>query len=204
MNYKVIDQTATQEEKLLEVPYLKRPIRNFVVMGRFSPEKNILNLISYFKKCSSENDILFIVGDGEGRSEIEKELTGFHNIKILGQLSTFEIAELYDKIDCLIISSLSEAGLLVGIEAMAAAKIILSTELGAMVERLKGSVNDFWFQPEDMVSFKKQFQRITNLTPSEVHRIAKKNRNLYIQNHSTKEVSDKYRNLVSQLLHISS
>jgi len=200
VKYKVIDQSAIQEEKLLKLPYLKRPIQNFVVIGRFSPEKNILNLISYFKKCSSGNDSLYIVGDGEGRPAIEKELTGCHNVKILGQLSTFEIANLYEKMDCLIIPSLNEAGPLVGIEAMAAARIILSTRVGAMPERLKDTGNNFWFEAKSYDSFKYEFLRMKETELELIESISINNRKIYLQNHSKKEVSSFYSAAVREVV----
>ena len=198
--YWVIDQSALQEEKLLSLNFLKNPIKNFAVVGRLSPEKNILNLVSFFKMCSSPGDNLFIVGDGEERSIIEQEVAGWKNIYMLGQLSSSDTAELFRRIDCLVISSLSEGGPLVGIEAMAAARIIFSTRVGAMSTRLKDTRNNFWFEAKNYNSFKTGFLKLKNLELELIERISVSNRNIYLKHHSKMVVSEKYSNAVQEVL----
>jgi len=192
------------ESDLLQIPVVKKKVKKFVAITRLAPEKNLFNLISFFKDSCEKNDELLIVGTGKLYSKLFSITKSIKNIKLMGHLSINELNNIYQEMDCAIVPAYTEAGPLVGIDAMAAGKIILSTEVGAMLERLQDSHNDFWFQPEDKESFKKQFERIKNLSSSEVYRIAEKNRSVYIQNYSKKEVSDKYRNSVSQLLQKSS
>jgi glycosyltransferase involved in cell wall biosynthesis len=203
-NYAIIDQNSYMESHLLNIPVINKKVERFVAIARLAPEKNLFNLISFFQDTCENDDELLIVGTGILYPKLYELIRESRNIKLIGHLSIFELNNIYDNMDCAVIPAYTEAGPLVGIDAMAAGKIILSTKVGAMWERLQDSHNDFWFQPEDKDSFKKQFERIKNLSASEVHIIAEKNRNLYIQNYSTKEVSDKYRNSVSQLLQKSS
>jgi glycosyltransferase involved in cell wall biosynthesis len=203
-NYEILDQNSYMESDLLQIPVVKKKVKKFVAITRLAPEKNLFNLISFFKDSCEKNDELLIVGTGKLYSKLFSITKSIKNIKLMGHLSINELNNIYQEMDCAIVPAYTEAGPLVGIDAMAAGKIILSTEVGAMLERLQDSHNDFWFQPEDKESFKKQFERIKNLSSSEVYRIAEKNRSVYIQNYSKKEVSDKYRNSVSQLLQKSS
>lgn len=64
-------------EKAKEIPEPSGENVNFVTMGRYSPEKNHLNLIEGFAKLYAENDRcrLYIIGDGAMRSEYEKKIS---------------------------------------------------------------------------------------------------------------------------------
>ena len=108
--------------------------------------------------------------------------------------------KIYENIECAIIPAYTEAGPLVGIDAMAAGKVILSTKVGAMPDRLAGTKNDFWFSPEERESFKCQFERIKGLATSEVFEIGEKNRNTYIERYSKEVVSDQYFDSVTGVL----
>jgi glycosyltransferase involved in cell wall biosynthesis len=200
ISYSIIDQTAFLQDQFLEIPVLNKCISNFLVVGRLSPEKNLINLIKYFKACSTENDQLVIVGEGELKAEIKSLIKDSENVQLKGHLAQRELVKVYKQCDCLIISSYTEAGPLVGMEAMASGRLILSSHAGAMPERLENSKNDFWFDPEDLSSFQNQFQRIKNLDPIEVSKIAEMNRSVYLQKYSTKKVSEAYLSVVDKFL----
>lgn len=196
----IIDQTSYIEESLLELPLGDNRVQRFGVIARLSPEKNILNLIRYFKNCASQADELFIIGEGELKSEILAEIGEDKRIALLGSKSLLEMAKHYAEIDCLIIPSYSEAGPLVGVEAMAAARLILSTRVGAMPERLSNTGNDFWFDAEDEMSFQNEFRRIKMLRAEEIRKISIANRKKYLANYSSKEIAGQYHNVIEQVL----
>lgn len=197
--YKVIDQSAIQEDFLLQTSLLNDEIRNFAVIGRLSLEKNIPKLVSFFKDVASISDKLFIIGDGDERSIVKKNVGSCTNIKVLGHLSTLEIADFFKKIDCLIISSSSEAGPLVGVEAMAAARLILSTKVGAMPKRLGATLNNFWFEPDNFDSFKKEYKSIKGLSLESIKKISKSNRDCYLQNNSRDKISELYLSTIKEV-----
>ncbi|UZH55632.1 glycosyltransferase [Salinimicrobium tongyeongense] len=199
-NYSIIDQSAPNEELLLKIPPLKRQPSNFVAIGRFSAEKNFQFLISEFKKFCHELDKLYLIGDGELKTWLLEEKGGNENIIFMGQRTSGEVAEFFRSVDCLIIPSLHEAGPLVGIEAMAAAKIILSSPVGAMPERLKDTLNNFWFEPEDGGSLEREFKRIKNLSLKETEEISLSNRKNYLKSYSREKISNLYCHSIDRIL----
>lgn len=80
-NGNFIDCAGSDKEKEILEPNADNI--NFVTMGRFSPEKNHLNLIEGFAKLCSENDRcrLYIIGDGAMRGEYESIIA--HNDAIM-------------------------------------------------------------------------------------------------------------------------
>ena len=198
--YMIIDQNSYMEKDLLKIPVPKKKVNKFVAIARLAPEKNLFNLISFFNEFGEKDDELLIVGTGILYSKLLSLIKGVENIKLIGHLSISELINIYQNCDCAIISAFTEAGPLVGIDAMAAGKIILSTETGAMPERLKDTYNDFWFQADNKKSFEKQFNRVKILKPSEVFAIGEKNRVIYNQNYSKRNIAEKYKNAVSEIL----
>lgn len=69
-----IDCPGTEKEKRIPAP--DRANVNFVTMGRFSPEKNHINLIEGFAKLYTEHQSarLYIIGDGAMKSEYEEKI----------------------------------------------------------------------------------------------------------------------------------
>ncbi len=198
--YHIIDQNSYMETGLLKLPLPKRKVNSFICVARLAPEKNLINLISYFEEFSEESDELTIVGTGILYEKLLTKSRNIKNIKLTGHLSIEEVRKIYKDIECAIIPAYTEAGPLVGIDAMAAGKVILSTNVGAMPDRLAGTENDFWFRPEEKETFKNQFERIKGLEASEVFEITKKNRNTYIERYSKEVVSDQYFNSVTGVL----
>ncbi len=198
--YILIDQSVHKEKEFLKNNILSKPVNTFGVISRLSRGKNIDTLISYFLKASSMSDKLYIVGDGEEGESLREKYSNRTNVVFKGYVPSENLPIVFQEFDCLIIPSASEAGPFVGVEAMAAGKIILSTETGAMPDRLKDTYNDFWFQADNEKSFEKQFNRIKNLKSSEVFTIGEKNRIIYNQNYSKKNIAEKYRNAVTETL----
>lgn len=199
-NYAIIDQNSYMEDELLKIPAVKKGAKKFVAIARLAPEKNLFNLISFFNEYAEDDDELLIVGTGKLFQELLSITEETNNIKLLGHVSLHELNKIYANSDCAIIPAYTEAGPLVGIDAMAAGKVILSTKTGAMPERLENTLNDFWFEPDDKKTFQKQFERIKNLSPSEVEEIANMNRETYLKKYSKKMISKQYLEWVTRTL----
>ena len=65
---------------------------------------------------------------------------------------------------------------MVGLEAMAAGKIIISTDVGAMKDRLLGTKNDFWFDLNTIDELNQIFEKLNTL---ELEIIACSNRKIF-------------------------
>ena len=199
--YVIIDQAALFEEKLLAVSIRKKSVKHFLVIGELSEAKGSRILASLFKKYSLKDETLTFIGRGNQLEELKKKYSKHKNINFIGQIPNTRMCHYFSQNDCLIIASCSgsnnfETGPFVGIEAMAAGKIIMSTRVGAMQNRLSNTENDFWFDIENPNSFKSTFMQLRNLTDEDVYRIATNVRHKYISYYSKDIVSKQYLDLI--------
>lgn len=192
----IIDQCANYEKSLLSLPTNPNNPFRFGYLGRLSEEKGILPLAEFF---SNNNYSFKIAGDGPQRRNILQVIENNSNCEYLGQFSNDEIVSFFNQIDVLIISSLEESGPLVGLEAMAAGKLIISTDVGAMKERLT-NLNSFWFSIEDFTSLEDAIKNINALTLEDYQINAKKLRERYLQEYSFNAIALKYLKLVQSFL----
>lgn len=189
VTYAIIDQCSLHENSLLKLPInIKKPL-TFGYLGRLSAEKGILELLNYF--ANSEH-ILYIAGDGPLKSTLKKRIDGLENCSYAGFIESNRICDFLKTIDVLIISSYEESGPLAGIEAMAAGKIIISTRVGAMPERLNATENQFWFSLEDMSTLDNVIEALISSSSENLQLIAIANRENYLTNYSFKQIKEKY------------
>ncbi|WP_162789258.1 glycosyltransferase family 4 protein [Flavobacterium fluviale] len=200
--FAVIDQCANNESDLLNIPLSQRQVCNFLILSRLSQEKGVEEIIDSFLKVSSERDILFIAGNGILEIYLKTKYKNSRNVKFLGFLSGSKLSDLIKSVDCLIIPSPEESGPLVGIESMCAGKIVISTRVGAMEERLQGTSNDYWFDYNDFKSFEKVFFEVKDLKELEVKNISIELRRKYIEEYSIDIISNKYLKIVEETLGI--
>ena len=132
----IIDQTAFIETNLLNIPIKENSINRFFILSRLDSNKNVRLVVNAFLKLQNNNCTLHIYGDGPEEKSLKSLSKKANNIFFHGKLEYTAIAKAYNENDCLIIPSYMEAGPLTGIEAMAAGKLIISTKVGAMEERL--------------------------------------------------------------------
>lgn len=199
-NYTIIDQCGFNEKELLNVFPSQKIIRNFLILGRLSPEKGIEELISFFLEVCSNDDVLYLAGNGPLEDYLRNKYKESGNIKFTGFVEREQLSDLFNRVDCLIICSPEESGPLVGVEAMAAGKVIISTRVGAMSERLSNTLNQFWFDYNDLASFKKTFQNVKLLNEDEINSISKSVREKYLKEYSLDEIKKKYLTIVNESL----
>ncbi|MGG7033613.1 MAG: glycosyltransferase family 4 protein [Flavobacterium sp.] len=195
--YVIIDQCSLNEDQLLELSIKKKstPLC-FGYLGRLSEEKGILPLVNFF----SETKFPFIVaGDGEQKLQLLDVIREKTNCKYLGLVPNDKLISFFEIIDVLIISSYEEAGPLVGLEAMSAGKVIISTKVGAMPERLMNSKNQFWFK-NNFTCFDKAINKVGLLDSEEFYNISKENRERYLERYSREVISEQYLQLVKNHL----
>ncbi|MEO1033907.1 MAG: glycosyltransferase, partial [Bacteroidota bacterium] len=197
-SYQVIDQCTYREEPMLRMDVVNS-FKNILFVGRFSPEKGIKELVTYFK-IHGEGLNLTIVGDGPLYSEVEALITTESNINLLGYKSQDEVLEYIKASDAIIIPSFKESGPLAGLEAMASGRLIISTKVGAMPHRLKNTLNQFWFDINDANSLKDVFMKLKGLTKQDIKNITQKNREIYLANYRKNTLENLYKNSIFSLL----
>ena len=198
--YFTIDHGAFYEQDLLRIPFAGGDMRRFLVLSRLSPEKGVEQIIKYFLDVRSAEDTLFIAGSGALEDELRCRYKENRAVKFLGFIKSSNVSGLLASIDCLIIPSPQEAGPNVGIEAMCAGKIIISTKVGAMPERLCKTLNRFWYEYDNFDSFRSAFREVKALHSSEAKKISISLRNAYVKEYSKSNTQEKYQKVVTSAL----
>lgn len=199
-NHVVIDQCAYNEEDLLKVSSSNNEICKFLILSRLSHEKGVEEIIDFFLKVCSKNDVLFIAGNGVLENYLKNKYKKSNKVKFEGFVNSCNISELFKKIDCLIIPSQEESGPLVGIEAMCAGRMIISTRVGAMNERLQGTFNDYWFDYGNFDSFKNIFCQVKRLNNTQINIESLTLKKKYRKEYSMKIIREQYLNTIDNIL----
>ena len=115
-------------------------ILRLLFVGRLSKQKNILVLLKALE-LTSRNVHLDIIGDGDEREAIEKDIAdrGLVNVTLHGRLDRQQVARFYKTCDALVMPSLYEAQPLVLLEAMAARIPVIGTNVIGVADHLKGA-----------------------------------------------------------------
>jgi glycosyltransferase involved in cell wall biosynthesis len=195
--YVTIDQCAFNEEELLKIPLVNSRVKNFLVIGRFEKEKNIDIVIESFLRVKSEGDLLYVIGDGAEVNNLTKIANNNESIVFPGFVSNNNLKEFFLKVDCVIISSNEESGPLVGIESMAAGKLLLSTKVGAMPERLK-DIKTFWFD-KSVESLIQQIIKVKEMDKREVLLLSNNIKERYRHEYSKNKIASKYLEIIDSL-----
>lgn len=190
----LIDQCAFNEDKLLNIEISNQPISNFFTLSRLSKEKQLDVVINAFNTLNNKSDILYIFGEGPELENLRSLAKNNPNIVFNGQLVNNKTHHAFRDNDCLIISSSEEAGPLTGIEAMAAGKILISTRVGAMSERISNYKHWYDGTKEELI---KEIQNIKTLQINDIINERQQLREIYKENHTIEVVSGKYLNGVS-------
>ena len=196
-NITVVDQSALLEKSLITIGINETKELKFGFIGRFSNEKGILELLDIFKAI---NERLIVAGGGPLQNQVESICVENNNLDYLGEIKANEIDVFFEKIDVLIIPSYEEAGPLVGIEAMAAGKLIISTRVGAMMERLKDTQNNFWFDINNENSLLEIIESINQKSPETIKSIREINREKYLKNYSFNNIKKQYLEAFAKIL----
>ncbi|MBO2544277.1 glycosyltransferase [Salegentibacter sp. BDJ18] len=197
-NFSIIDQNAFQEDKLVHLPITINKPLTFGFLGRFSSEKGGIELADFF---SSRTEKFIMAGDGPDKEKILKTIESSNSCEYYGAILVDQIDEFMERIDILVIPSNDrETGPYTGIEAMAAGKIIFSTKVGAMEDRLKDTANDFWFDVNNLNSLSKLIERVNQFSNEELLNISRINRDKYSKNYRRAIISNSYLEECKKLL----
>ena len=124
-------------------------------VGRLEEEKDHRTLLNAFKYAENSypNCKLLIVGDGTKRKELEDhscELQIYDKVKFLGNRS--DIPELLSAMDIFVLTSIREGLPLSALEAMAARKPVVATDVGGLKHIVKDGVSGFLVSKQDDIA----------------------------------------------------
>jgi glycosyltransferase involved in cell wall biosynthesis len=197
-NYQLIDQCTFKEDYMLKIEPTKK-FKSLLYIGRLSSEKGIRELVGFFKNYKLDLN-LKIIGDGQLYDELKIECRQLKNVELLGFLNQDAILNYINKSDAIIIPSHEESGPLVGLEAMASARLVISTKVGAMPDRLEGCKNQFWFDINNIKTLEAIINHIKKLDASEIKETALENRKRYISKYRKEIIQNQYKNAIFKLL----
>lgn len=160
-------QREVSKHKKDKIDYCKKlniSYKNFLYVGRFSPEKNIICLLKCFRKLQREEVTdwgIILVGNGPQKREIESFINKnkIKNVFLPGFRQKEEIPFYYALSDCFILPSTSEPWGLVVSEAMACGlPVLVSNRCGCYPDIVHDGENGFSFDPfneEELIEFLK-------------------------------------------------
>ena len=171
-------------------------------VGSLGRQKNYPNLIKAFKnvKEKEKHVKLLIIGEGKRRFELEnliKELGLTKDVILLG--ARLDVPELMQIMDIYCLSSDFEGIPLTLLEAMAASRPIVGTDVIGIRDIVISEKTGLLVPPNDPLALSRAFERI--LTSSELSAELSKNANQYVHvKHSTKRWIEQYENLFCKIV----
>ena len=189
-NHVVIDQTAQNETQLLQIPTQNRKISRFFTLSRLDEVKKVDAVVKAFIALGSSENSLTIYGSGKEEKRLRRLAADHPNINFEGSVLSKQVAGIFARNDCLIISSKFEAGPFTGIESMAGATPLISTYVGAMKERLP--FYDFFYNGSE-AELALQIKKIKGLSVEEINELSVELRQRYLQMYSEDKIGNLYR-----------
>jgi glycosyltransferase involved in cell wall biosynthesis len=159
-------------------------------VARLAPEKDIGTLIRAFQILVPKfSDVeLVVVGDGVERKKLEALALGA-NVRFLG--SRDDIPELMRSFDVFVLASLTEGISLTLLEAMAASKPIVATNVGGNPEVVVDGVTGFLVPSQDPQAMADKILLLLN-DPQLAQRMGIAGRRRVEQNFSLERMTDEY------------
>jgi glycosyltransferase involved in cell wall biosynthesis len=176
LDLEVFNRRSERRQKFREELGINDHVILVGIVGRLTEIKNhalFLEAISEFKKKFGSQQVRFvIVGDGLLRQPLEQQchsLALAHEVIFAGERKDPEY--FYPALDIVALTSLNEGTPLTVIEAMANARVVISTRVGGVVDLLGPAVEDGSFKicergvsvsPGDASSFANGLQRLAS------------------------------------------
>jgi len=122
--------------------------KNVLFVGRLERSKGIIDIINGFRKFGKSGYILHIVGDGLLHDEVRSLAKKSRNIKFHGRVDSVE--EYFQHADCYVLPSYHEGFPTTVLEAMAAKRPTVVTDLPAFEGNFEDGVETMIFEPGDV------------------------------------------------------
>ncbi len=197
---KAIEKTSNYEEVFQEIKryQIDQQTKVFLVVARFSEEKNLLMLTKVFKKLFEEKRdvILLMIGEDPSKDKnLWNEVLTFkaENTFLLGpkpNVSDYVICS-----DALCLSSIYEGMPITIIEAYSAGIPVISTPAGGIPDILVDNENGILSSDFQEKSFYTAIDRYLKLHDVDIEKIKRKNKLDFIEKYSITIASNKYENL---------
>jgi len=197
-NYSVIDQSIFNEIELMQARKSRANIKQFYTCSRLDTNKNVGVVIQAFNTLTELDVELHIYGDGYELSDL-KQLKRNKNIHFHGHIPYNKLLQNINKHDCLIISSIEEAGPYTGLEAMCLGIPVISTRVGSMPERFKG-LDFMWFEHDNVSELKERITDYINFETIKIEKIQNELTARYDSTYNHKKIQDKYLNTIENYL----
>lgn len=161
-------------------------------MGRLIYAKGMQDLITIFPKLKGRVRLL-IVGDGSYRKELEKisKKVDAGNIIFLGEKKTEEIPDILNITDIFVNPSYSEGLPTSVMEACAAGRAVVATDVGGTNEIIQDGETGFLITPENLEELKKKIDILIE-NPSLRKELGSKAREYVKKNFSWDEIVEKW------------
>ena len=175
-------------------------IGNEFVIGsisRLSKEKDLATILKAYKLVleKRENIKLLIVGDGPEKASLVRDCFDLKvNSSIIFTGYRDDIPDLLNILDLFVMTSITEGISITLLEAMAAKKPVIATEVGGNTEIIEDRHSGFLVKPKDVVSIANKSISLIN-DPKERARISLNARRQVIEKFSLERMVEKYESL---------
>ncbi len=173
----------------------------FGSIGRLSEQKNyslLLKALSHFKGFDFK---LMIVGEGELRSDLEREIVNLglsDKVELLGERR--DIASFLSKIDFFVLSSKWEGLGIVLLEAALFKLPVLASNTGGIVDIIKDGERGILFENNNLDSLVEKLKYFFNLdNKKELNVLAENLSNFVIDNFAIEKIAKDYENMYLSL-----
>lgn len=171
-------------------------------VGRLVPIKNHILFLKTAEELLQQRDDLyfFLVGDGELRSSLEKEVRRLgleERVFFTGWVE--DMAAVYQELDLLLLTSLNEGTPLTAIEAMAAGCAVVSTDVGGVSDVITEKETGLLASSGDHQGLARQVLWFLE-HPDEAHRMVERARQKALENYYAARLFSDLEKLYSQLI----
>ena len=173
----------------------------WLAVGRLAPQKDYAGLLRAFGALGERRARLWIAGDGPLRGELARlveELGLSERVRLLGLRD--DMAALYGACDALVLSSAWEGMPNVVLEAMASARPVVATAVGAVPEMVADGETGFVVPPGDHAALAGAMGRMMDLAPEERRAMGEAGQRAVRERHSVESVVDGWEELFGRLL----
>ena len=174
----------------------------WLAAGRLAPEKDYPGLLRAFAALAGRRRArLLIAGDGPLRGELARrvDVLGLAGrVRLLGLRD--DLPELYRACDALVLSSAWEGMPNVVLEAMASARPVVATAVGAVPEMVAHGETGFVVPPGDHAALAGAMERMMELAPEERRALGEAGCRVVYSRHSVDGVVDMWEELFGRLL----
>ncbi len=179
--------------------------KNALFVGKITEKKGLPYLIRAFADWSkAEPDArLIVVGDGFMRSQCEEEANQLNvadKISFVGMKSKEEVKNYLKNSDLLVVPSIidslgeTEGAPVVVMEAMAAGKPIIASDVGGISDMVSDNLNGIIVQPKDVAALTQAFKTV--YSKDSLQTMGKKSFEI-IQDYDWQSIGKKYKNAFS-------